>query len=169
MCFSGGKILQLQPFVLCEPCLDLLPESAQTVSCRQNTQPLLLSLCSLPACWGAWKLTLLAMWCSLDLGASHPLHTSVRSTSCPPSLPEAWQVLPGEKNLGERRENPRAIKPLPGEDGECGGRPGALPGNLQLLLRSCLLVRVPGLACLFPSLCACSDAFCMRQLLGCFS
>ena len=38
LCFSGGKTLQLQVFVLWETCLDLFPESTQ-MCCRQITQP----------------------------------------------------------------------------------------------------------------------------------
>ena len=39
VCFSVGKIAQLQLFVLWEICLHLFPESTQMVCRRQNTQP----------------------------------------------------------------------------------------------------------------------------------
>lgn len=112
-----------------------------------------------------------SMWCSPDLRDSHLVNNSRRSTSCTPSLPEAWWA-PGERRKvmeGSEGENPCAIQPLPGEEGECGGQPGALPSHHRLVMRSCLLVKVPSPVCIIPSLCACSGSSWTRQLLACFS
>lgn len=98
LCFSAGKKLQLQRFLLSQACLGLFPESDQVVQTEHLT-PAASPLCSQLACWevrdlqrieqagSAYDVGTGPMWHSLDLRDSCFLNNNVKSTSCMPTPP----------------------------------------------------------------------------------
>ena len=141
VCFSVGKMLQLQPFVLCESCWNLSPESSQMVCCTQNTSPPFTPSCS-PSLQPSHMLGALRLPLLVEEGMALTLICSIITWG---PLPVPCHFLKSCEHCQEKgKESPRVkakatcYQTSPGEVGEVvadlePNRPGKASVDYQVL------------------------------------